>query len=385
MLTQDMVQYIEAHRQEAYELLLELARIPAPSNHEEKRAAFCSKWLKDQGARGVYVDEALNVVYPVDIKEEGPVEVFMAHTDVVFPDETELPLRVEEGRICCPGVGDDTACLVCLLLVGKYIAERIDTPQWRQLRGADAPGLLLVCNAGEEGLGNLKGVRRICREYGGRMEYFCTFDSSLSSIVDRAVGSKRFRVTVRTQGGHSYSDFGRDNAIAQLSSLVDRLYRIQVPQDGRTTYNVGMISGGTSVNTIAQEAAMLYEFRSDRRENLDYMERRFVQTLDQARAEGADITCEVIGVRPCEGEVDPDRKKALTDRAVEAVSSVTGETPRCRAGSTDCNIPLSMGIPSVCVGSFRGAGAHTRQEYVETDSLEDGYKVAFEMILGSRS
>lgn len=385
MLTEDMIKYIEDHKKEAYDLLLELARIPAPSNHEEKRAAFCLGWLKSQGAEGVYMDQALNVVYPVQIKKEGPVEVFMAHMDVVFPDETELPLKVEGNRIYCPGAGDDTACLVCLLLAGKYIAERINTPQWPQIRGEDAPGLLLVCNAGEEGLGNLKGVRRICEEYGDRMKNFCTFDSKLSSIVDRAVGSKRFRVTVRTQGGHSFNNFGRANAIAELSSLVGSLYRIQVPMEGKTTYNVGMISGGTSVNTIAQEAEMLYEFRSDRKENLEYMERCFAEVIDLARSGGMEIRSQVIGVRPCEGRVDPVARKKLVDRAVKAVWEATGQPAQCSAGSTDCNIPLSMGIPSVCVGSFRGAGAHTREEYVEIDSLEEGYKTAFEMILGSRS
>lgn len=385
MLTEQMIQYIEEHRKEAYDLLLELARIPAPSNHEERRAEFCLEWLRKQGAAGVYMDQALNVVYPVDAGDGGPVEVFMAHMDVVFSDETELPLKVEEGRIYCPGVGDDTACLVCLLLTCKYIAEHVDTPLWKKLRGEDSPGLVLVCNSGEEGLGNLKGVRRICQDYGSRIENFCTFDSSLSHIVDRAVGSKRFRVRVHTRGGHSYNDFGEDNAIAGLARLIERLYRIQAPEEGKTTYNVGMISGGTSVNTIAQEAEMLYEFRSDRRENLDFMEGCFTEVLREARAEGMDVCCEVIGVRPCEGDVDPAQKQKLTARAVRAVWEITGQVPACGPGSTDCNIPLSMGIPSVCVGCCRGAGAHTRQEYVEIDSLEDGYKVAFDMVLGSRS
>ena len=103
ILSEEMIRYIEDHRQEAYGLLLELARIPAPSNHEERRAEFCANWLKAQGARGVYIDQALNVVYPADVRQDRPVEVFMAHMDVVFPDETELPLRVEGGRIYCPG------------------------------------------------------------------------------------------------------------------------------------------------------------------------------------------------------------------------------------------------------------------------------------------
>ena len=323
-------------------------------------------------------------MYPADVRQDRPVEVFMAHMDVVFPDETELPLRVEGGRIYCPGVGDNTACLVCLLLAGKYIAGYVDSPRWREIRGENAPGLLLVCNAGEEGLGNLKGVHKICEDYGDRMERFCTFDSSLSSIVDRAVGSKRFRVRVRTRGGHSYNNFGNDNAIACLASLVGELYGIRVPEGGKTTYNVGMISGGISVNTIAQEAEMLYEFRSDRRENLEYMERQFMKVIDRGKSEGMDVSLEIIGVRPCEGPVDPKRKQALSDWAHRVVEEMTGQAPKHCAGSTDCNIPLSLGIPSVCVGSFRGAGAHTREEYVETDSLEEGYKVAFGMIFGSR-
>ena len=117
MLNETILNFIKAHEKEAYDLLLTIARIPAPSNHEEKRAGFCEQWLKDQGAEGVYVDEALNVVYPVDVREDNPLEVYMAHTDVVFPDETELPLKVEDGRIYCPGVGDDT----CLLYTSRCV------------------------------------------------------------------------------------------------------------------------------------------------------------------------------------------------------------------------------------------------------------------------
>lgn len=382
MLREDMNEYIERHREEAYHLLLTLAKIPAPSNHEEKRAEFCETWLRQQGAKGVYVDEAMNVVYAVDLDSQKPVQVFMAHMDVVFPDTVQLPLKVEDGRIYCPGVGDDTACLVCLLMAAKYIAQHAGTPAWEEIRGPKAPAILLVCNSGEEGLGNLRGSRKICQDYGERIETFCSFDSPIAYIVDRAVGSRRFRVTARTQGGHSFNDFGHPSAVGKIAGIVQDLYRVQVPEGGKTTYNVGMISGGTSVNTIAQEAEILYEFRSDQRENLDYMQKRFEEVLYRARQDGTEIEAVVIGERPCEGETDPDRRKALTDRAVEAVTAVTGHVPKLNPGSTDCNIPMSLGIPSICVGCYRGAGAHTRQEYVEIDSLEQGYKVAFEMILG---
>ena len=115
--------YMEAHRKEAYDLLLDLAQIPAPSNHEEKRAEFCKNWLMGQGAEGVYIDAALNVIYPVGCEEEKDLVVFMAHSDVVFPDTEPLPLTVEQGRIHCPGVCDDTANVVAMLMVGKFIAE----------------------------------------------------------------------------------------------------------------------------------------------------------------------------------------------------------------------------------------------------------------------
>lgn len=382
MLTDSIKEYIKEHEKEAYDLLLTIARIPSPSNHEEERARFCKEWLEAQGAEGVYIDEALNVVYPADMREEGPIEVYMAHIDVVFADETELPLEIRDGLICCPGVGDDTACLASLLLVAKYIAEHKNTPQWKELRGEHVPGLLLVCNSGEEGLGNLKGVKNICSRYGSRIESFCTFDSSLESMVDRAVGSHRYQVTVRTQGGHSFSNFGRDNAIEKLAGIIERLYQIKVPERGKTTYNVGMISGGTSVNTIAQEAHMLYEFRSEHRENLACMEEQFQEIIKQEQEKGLDVSWELLGLRPCEGEVDPERKKQHSERAARAVEAATGVRPVSGAGSTDCNIPLSLGIPSVCIGCYRGKGAHTREEYVEIDSLKEGYRVAFEMILG---
>lgn len=382
MLNDRMLQYIREHEKEAYELLLTIAKIPAPSNHEEKRAAFCEQWLKDQGAEGVYVDEALNVVYPVDAEGEKPLQVYMAHTDVVFADETELPLKIADGRIYCPGVGDDTACLVCVLLAAKFAAESIKNGTWREIRDENAPGLLFVCNAGEEGLGNLKGVRKICEVYGNRMESFCSFDCQLDTVVNHAVGSKRFKVTVRTEGGHSYANFGNGNAIEKLSGMIQKLYQVQVPKEGKTTYNVGLISGGTSVNTIAQEAWMYYEFRSDSREGLAYMENVLNEILGQEKAAGVDVSCEVLGLRPCAGDIDPKKQAALEERAMKAAEAATGKRPHTEPASTDCNIPMSMGIPSVCMGSFYGYGAHKREEYVEIDSLPLGYRAAFEMIFG---
>lgn len=372
-LTQDILNYIEDHRQDALALLIELAQIPAPSNHEEKRAEFCASWLRKQGAKGVYIDDALNVVYPVGCSAEKPVMVFMAHSDVVFPDTTPPPLSIDGDRIKCPGVGDDTANVVALLMAAKYIAEKKLEPKHC--------GVLLVVNSGEEGLGNLKGSRKIVEDFGSRIVEFITFDGGVSAIVNRAVGSKRYRIEVDTEGGHSYGDFGNRNAIAYLASLIDTLYTIKVPPKGKTTFNVGLISGGTSVNTIAQHAEMLYEFRSDARESLEIMEQHLNAAIEFYRTKGIQIKVTLMGDRPCSGDVDMQKEDILMTRAAHAVKRYYGYDVSFRSGSTDCNIPLSIGIPAVCVGCAEGAGAHTREEYVKIGSLEPGLCVAFDLVL----
>ncbi len=364
---------IENRADEALDLLLELAQIPAPSNHEELRAEFCRSWLEQKGAKGVYIDEARNVIYPVNDRGDNPLMVFMAHSDVVFPDTTPLPLHIDNGRICCPGVGDDTANAVALLTVAAYIAEKNPAPR-------DC-GLLLVINSGEEGLGNLRGSRKIMADFGHRVREFVTFDGNASAVVHRAVGSRRYRVTVRTQGGHSYGCFGRPNAIAHLSRLITKLYQIEVPPIGKTTYNVGTVSGGTSVNTIAQEARMLFEFRSDEAEALAIMENRFRTALQEARQEGVTFETELVGDRPCGIPVDETVQNAMIDRARQAVREYFGLEVALNPGSTDCNVPLSMGVPAICPGCVLGMGAHTREEYVEQGSLLPGLKVAFALIL----
>ena len=372
-LTRKILNDIEAQRQESYELLLELARIPAPSNCEEKRAEFCKTWLEKQGAEGVYIDEALNVIWPVGCTDENDLTVYMAHSDVVFPDMEELPLEVADGRINCPGIGDDTANVTALLMAAKYIARNRLQPRHG--------GMLLVVNSGEEGLGNLKGSRKILADFGDRIREFVTLDGQQTGGVSRAVGSRRFKIEVDTEGGHSYGAFGNRNAIAYLASLIDTLYTIRVPDIGRTTYNVGTISGGTSVNTIAQHAEMLYEFRSDEREALEIMQRHLDAAVEFYRAKGISVTVTLVGDRPCGASVPEEQMKALMDRADAAARHRYGHGLTFGPGSTDCNVPLSMGIPAICVGCYTGGGAHTREEYVNIDSLLPGLEFAFDLIL----
>lgn len=372
-LSEDIFNYIESRSTETLDLLVELAQIPAPSHREELRAQFCLNWLTKHGCCGAYIDDACNVVYPIGITDSNPLAVFTAHSDVVFPDTTSLPLHLDAEKVFCPGIGDDTANVVMVLMVARYIAENGLIPKDH--------GVLLVVNSCEEGLGNLKGCRRLLDEFGSRIREFVSFDGGVFTVVNKAVGSRRYRIDITTEGGHSYGCFGNRNAIACMAELITDLYSVQVPNIGKTTYNVGTIEGGTSVNTIAQHAQMLYEFRSDERMGLEIMEKTFRDILSAHREKGICITAEPVGDRPCSADVDPIAEEQLSRRTADAVKKYFGKDAFYGSGSTDCNIPLSLGIPAVCVGCVDGAGAHTREEFIYTDSLVPGLKLAFEMIL----
>lgn len=320
------------------------------------------------------VDAAQNVIAPVNCTPGCEVVVFMAHTDTVFPDLTPMPLHREGDRLFCPGVGDDTANLAALMLAARYFRMQPQT--------ADC-GFLFVANSCEEGLGNLKGCRQLMQDYAGRVREVVSFDGGLGGICNKAVGSARYRVTVRTEGGHSFGAFGNRNAIHLLASMIDTLYAVKPPAEGdsKTTYNVGMIEGGTSVNTIAQEASMLFEYRSDSRACLEKMKAMFESIVAAYRSMGIEVEVVLLGERPCMGDVDPARQQALEERIAAATRAEAELTPSFHSGSTDCNIPFSLGIPAVCTGVYRGAGAHTREEYIELSSLPAGFRMMLSFLL----
>lgn len=369
MFEQKIEQYVLDHTMEQLDLLRALCAIPAPSHHEENRAAFCKAWLENIGATGVYIDEAKNVVFPLNCEGSNAITVIQAHTDTVFPDTEPMPY-VDDGEcIRCPGVGDDTACLVSLLLTAKFYVENQIKPQG---------GVLFVCNSCEEGLGNLKGTRQIFKTYAGRVRQFVSFDSGrLNHGTDACVGSHRYLVTVKTEGGHSFGKFGNENAIAALSKIVNAIYALEVPQaeGSKTTYNVGTITGGTSVNTIAQEAHMLCEYRSDNVDCLAIMQKHFAEIFQAAQSDKVDVHVELIGERPCASGVDQKEMDRLRALSKKLIREVTDTEVKFSSASTDCNIPLSIGVPAICIGSYNGGGAHTREEWLRKDSLPDGLRL----------
>ena len=363
------------HIGEFEDLLEILAKIPSPSHHEEKRVEFVKNFLEGIGAKGVYVDDAKNVIYPINCEGRDDIVVFMAHTDVVFPDTEELPFRKDEKYFYAPGVGDDTTCLASLLIATKYIIEN---------KAETNRGILIVANSAEEGLGNLKGSKEIMKSFEGRIKEFYTFDGKYPGIVDRCVGSHRYEVICETEGGHSYGAFGKPNAIAELSKLITKLFEVEVPrkEGTKTTYNVGTIEGGTSVNTIAQKAKMLYEYRSDDAECVEIMKNTFEKIVAEANAEGkAKFTVNVVGIRPCSKDYDVALHEKMLESAMKIQEKYSGVPCIRHSGSTDCNTPMSMGVPAVCVGTYRGFGTHTREEYVERASFPISMKITIDVML----
>ncbi len=367
----DIKKFISQNRQMMFDMLKELCLIPAPSHFEHSRAEYCKQALLRMGAKGVYVDSALNVVFPINCENSDEITVLSAHTDTVFADTTPMPYHDDGERIHCPGVSDDTSSVAVLLMTAKYFIDNGILPE---------KGLMIVLNSCEEGLGNLKGTRRLFEDYEGRIARFVSFDSSLNVLNDRCVGSHRYEVEVLTEGGHSFADFGKENAITRLAEIVSDIYKIKVPakSNTHTTYNVGSIVGGTSVNTIAQNASMLCEYRSDDYECLEMMQKQFECIFEKARADGVAVNVRRIGDRPC-GSVHEQKIDELKTVAVPIIESVIGEKVTFKSSSTDCNIPLSLGIPAVCVGTDIHSGTHTREEWMDKKSLLSGLEIAIRL------
>lgn len=370
-LVESALKYVEESQNELIQLIKDLCAIPSFSHHEQKKAEFIKDWFKELGAE-VMVDEKYNVILEMDAEGKDQLTVFMAHTDTVFPDETGFECVEQDGWLCAPGVGDDTTNVAELMLIAKYLLQH---------RCICPNGCLIVFNSCEEGLGNLEGSRYLMEKYSGRVHEFYSFDGGYKALVTKAVGSTRYEVTIKTEGGHSYGAFGNRNAIAYASSMISTLYDYQVPKRGRSTYNVGVIEGGTSVNTIAQEVKFLFEYRSDDRDDLNEMKQFFDAVIDSYRLMGIEVDVKVLGERPCMGDVDESHMKDIVSRVSDVIERFTGTVPVERSGSTDCNICFSLGIAGCCFGGYEGTGAHTKEEKVDISSLNVGMKIVMSFML----
>jgi acetylornithine deacetylase/succinyl-diaminopimelate desuccinylase-like protein len=342
------------------DLATEIQQIPAPTFHEGNRAEFIRARFAQENLQDIYTDEIGNVFGRLPGSGSKLPIVVSAHLDTVFPASTDLLLKHQADKIAGPGIGDNAVGLAGLFgLLWALEAHQISL----------ASDLWLVANVGEEGLGDLCGMREVVRRFEDQIKAYIVLEGmALGQVYHRGLGVRRYRITVSTSGGHSWVDYGKRSAIHELGLIISRLVEIEIPEKPRTTINVGVISGGTSVNTIAAEAYLDLDLRSEDMETLNTLEASVKETLGEFRTPEVEISTEMIGDRPV-GEISPT--DPLVRLVVECLESV-GIRPRLNIGSTDANIPLSLGFPAICLGLTTGNGAHTANEYIKTAPLQLG-------------
>ncbi len=351
------------------DLSIAIQQIAAPTGDEEVRASWVMRRFEALGLADVSMDGLYNVYArrPGDASD-SPALLVSAHTDTVFPMETDISVALDEteGRIYGPGIGDNSAGVAALIALAEKIVSLPPPPS----------DIWFVANTGEEGLGDLRGMRGAVDRLHDRIGASIVLEGmGLGRVVHRALGSRRYRISASAPGGHSWSDFGTASAIHALVLLASELVRIKVPRDPRTTFNIGRISGGTSINTIAQAAMLELDLRSEDGQALETLidqVQTVVQSFQTSRWQdwGVQIDVETIGDRPS-GAIASDHPLVVASARALAAAGLT-DRPDLRISSTDSNIPLSRGIPSVCVGITQGGSAHRLEEWIDPQWLGKG-------------
>lgn len=356
-----------------------ICQIEAPPFKEARRGEDYRRRLEAAGLRNVRVDSVGNVIAERPGDPGEPVVLISGHLDTVFPEGTDVRVRREGTVLRGPGIGDDCRGLAVLLSVVRALeTARIRT------RGT----ILFVGTVGEEGAGNLRGVRHLFeRELKGRVDHFISVDGTGLTVTKDAVGSHRYRVTYRGPGGHSYGDFGIPSPIHALGRAIAKISDFRVPADPRVTFTIGTVEGGTSVNAIAEEASMLVDMRSVDPVLLDSLDARFQAALRQALDEEnarwdspvkLTVSVESTGVRPAGRQPE----SAPIVRAAMEAGRRLGFTPKATASSTDANIAISLGVPAVTIdGGGSGGGAHSLQEWFDTKDSHLGTQWALLLVV----
>ena len=363
---------------------IKITEIAAPPFHENARAVYMKKLLSAAGLR-VETDETGNVIgeFPGTSQD---VVIVTAHMDTVFPEGTDVTVKREGGRLVAPGISDNGTGLAALVAVARA---------FREAKVKTHNTVLFVADVGEEGEGNLRGIRALTDKYRKRLNSVIALDGSATEYVTTAaLASRRVEISIAGPGGHSWSDFGVPNPIHALGRGIGHFVTVRVPEFPRTSFNIGEIEGGSSVNTIPASAVMKVDLRSESETELGKLEnflRESIQTgvndeMAAARARGMagtssalDLKITVLGVRPA-GEL-PENSTLL--HALLAADNQLGNRSRRERSSTDANIPLALGIPAISMGAGgRSGGAHTIEEWYDPAGRELGLQRVALTLLG---
>jgi acetylornithine deacetylase/succinyl-diaminopimelate desuccinylase-like protein len=353
-----------------------ICEIPAPPFKESARAAEFARRLKSVGYADVRIDSEGNVIATRPGKGSGPSVMIAGHLDTVFPEGTNVKVTRQGRTMKGPGIGDDCRGLAVVLQVARALNKA----------GIETDGTIyLVGNVGEEGPGDLRGVKHLFRkELSGKIDYFITVDAPGLGLVSRAVGSHRYRVTFTGPGGHSYGAFGIPNPIHAMGRAIAKIADMKVPDSPKTTFNVGIVSGGTSVNSISEHGVMEIDMRSESAAELSKIDARIQSAIVNAlkeengiatavtrrnrEKERLTVSVDTVGIRPTGAQSDT----ALIVRTAKEAAKLLGVTTRTGASSTDANLPISMGIPAIRInGGGEGSGAHSLSE--DYDDTDKGY------------
>jgi tripeptide aminopeptidase len=341
------------------DLTQRICAVASPTGQEFERGKFVASLWRERGYEPE-IDEVGNVyVRRPGSRKGAPVLMLMAHIDTVFPASTPIAIRREGDLLYGPGIGDNCVSVASMITT----LDILDAQQWQ----TDVD-IVAVANVGEEGLGNLRGARAAVERYREELGAVLVVDGRLGGIVNVAVGSVRWKVMVSGPGGHSFGSFGTPSAIHGLGKIIAAIAELQVPREPKTTYNVGLIEGGTSVNTIAPTASAILDMRSVDVATLDDLTRRVRAIVSQQVGEGLQTTIDILGERPAGQRSVED---PLVQLATQTLRWVDVE-PHYSASSTDANIPISLDIPSVCIGITVGEHAHTVDEYISIAPIKQG-------------
>jgi tripeptide aminopeptidase len=358
-----------------------ITEIPAPPFQEADRASVVKTLLAESGLN-VQIDKTGNVIGELPGTNDKEIVMLTAHLDTVFPPGTDVKVRRDAERLSAPGISDNGTGLAALVSIARAVQESKIKPRRT---------ILFVADVGEEGEGNLRGMRALIEAYRARLKAAVVLDGSgTDHVTTKALASRRLEVLITGPGGHSWSDFGMPNPINALVRGSIRFINTKVPANPRTTFNLGQIEGGTSVNSIPYDAKLKVDIRSESEDELGKLESALRESISAGvrdemessrdRTKGKlDWKIDVLGTRPG-GELSPNSPLLA---ALRAADDYVSNQSRIERSSTDANIPLANGIDAISIGAGgTGGGAHSLQEWYEPSGREMGLKRALLTLLG---
>ncbi|HEY0210663.1 M20/M25/M40 family metallo-hydrolase [Acerihabitans sp.] len=350
-----IMRLVEQNAERLLDEAVAIATIPAPSFNESKRAAHIARRFSEVGLTDVAIDNIGNVTGRRP--GSGPRVMVVSHMDTVFPLDTPLQPRIEGDRIYCPGIRDNSTAVANLISLARLLRETELTLPCE---------VILASSVCEEGLGDLRGIRKLMDTWGDKVDAVVAYDGDLGTVVYGGAGSKRYKITYRAAGGHSFSAFGNPSAVHGLATACARFCQLPVPSDPKTTLNVGKFNGGVSVNVIAEEAVAVIDMRSVSQAELEKIAAAALAIFqDTAKEFGCRQEIEKVGDRPG-GGIDAQHPLIRTACDVLAAMRIT---PDVTYSSTDANIPFSLGIPAIAIGSSLGKGVHSVGESLHIPSI----------------